>query len=171
MNEMKRFRLFAYMAYFVFGSFMVGFSAAMPSIRVELGLGYEMTGLIFSMGSWGFIAGAAAMSLLIDFFGVFWPLVLGLAILSSGAIALTFAVSAITVAISHLIMMLGASMLEAGIPIMAGEYQRRAEAVRVSETKHKNPVGIGQLLNLIHSFFALGAIIGPLVIAAFLGTL
>lgn len=153
MTEFNKFRLFSYAAYFIFGAFMVGFSAAMPSIRTELSLSYEVTGFIFSLGSWGFLVGAGMMGLLVDLFGVFRPLVAGLVIMSVGAITLTAAANAWAVGVAHFVMMVGASMLEAGIPIMAGKFQR----------------GLGKLLNLIHSFFALGAIVGPLVIAGFLG--
>jgi fucose permease len=129
------------------GAIATYISAVMPMIKEALSLSYSQVGTIFAAKSTGFLLGALLIGTLIDHVGTKKPLFFSFLTLPLGIIIFAFSKSSVGLIIGNFLIGIGASVIEVAIPPISVAFKGKS----------------GKLLNLVHAFFALGAMISPLI--------
>ena len=153
MNEIRRYKLLGYNSYLIMGMLLTAVSSAMPAIRAEYGFSYESAGLIFSLGALGFFIGSVFGGFFIELLGTKKTNFIGLLIIPVGIFLFIFSKMDLSMAFSNMIIGIGTGTLESGIPPVCSKFKGNT----------------GKILNLMHAFFALGAVVSPLIISFFIG--
>jgi len=122
-------------------------SAVMPLIRESLSLTYAQVGMIFAAKSIGYLTGALLIGILIDFIGTKKPLLFSYISIPSGILIFSLSNSAVGLIIGHLLIGLGSAVIEIAVPPLSSAFEGKS----------------GKLLNLVHSFYALGAMLSPFI--------
>ena len=146
-EQLARYKYLGFNAFLIMGAISTYISAVMPVIRERLALNYEQVGLIFASNSVGFFIGALLIGVVIDYMGTKKPLYLGCFALPVGIVIFALAPSAALLSLGNMIIGFGVSTLEVAIPPISGKFKGKS----------------GEVLNLIHAFFALGSMISPLI--------
>jgi|GEM_PF-315416 len=147
MTNLKLYKGLGYHSFLILGAVTTYISAVMPLIRETLAISYTQVGLIFAAKSTGFLIGALLIGTLIDRMGTKKPLILSFMVLPTGILVFAFSGSAIGLITGNFLIGIGASIIEVAIPPISAAFKGKS----------------GKLLNLIHAFFALGAMISPLI--------
>ncbi|HPE68091.1 MAG TPA: MFS transporter [Thermotogota bacterium] len=149
MREITRYKWLGFFAYYLLGSTMTGIAAAMPVIRETLSLTYEGSGAIFAVGSIGFLLGSLLGGTLLEWIGLKKTLLVGILLFPVGLVLFGLGRSMLLLSIGNVFVGLGTGLLEVGLPPLASQLS-------------KTP---GGLINQLHSYFALGALISPVLVA------
>jgi fucose permease len=147
MRDTKKFMTFGFFSYLLLGLFSTGLSAAIPIIRTEFGLNYEAIGIILTMNSIGFFAGSLCGGVSIEKLSLKATNILGILISPVGLALLVLSNTVLWFGIGNFLVGFGCSFLETGIPPLATYFTNKTAKV----------------LNILHSFFSLGALISPIV--------
>ena len=125
-----------------------------PNLMETFGVGESLAGLLLGMGSVGFIIGPVFAGAIYDRVNVRAAMLVGLGIelvvLAFFGVAPVF----VAAAVANLLLHLGGSFVETGANIMP-----------TLVTSRRSPHG---LMNLVHTFFSVGAFLGPLLIGLYL---
>jgi fucose permease len=124
-------------------------AAVMPLIREALSLTYAQVGMIFAGKSIGYLIGALLVGILIDFIGTKKPLLFSYITIPLGILIFIFSKSTIGLFIGHFLIGLGSAVIEVAVPPLSSIFKGKS----------------GKLLNLVHSFYALGAMLSPFIAA------
>jgi fucose permease len=151
MKNLTCYKGVGYNSFLTMGAATTYISAVMPLIRESLSLTYAQVGMIFAAKSIGYLTGALLIGILIDFIGTKKPLMFSYIFIPSGILIFTLSRSAVGLIIGHLLIGLGSAVIEIAIPPLSSAFEGKS----------------GKLLNLVHSFYALGAMLSP-IIASFM---
>src|SRR6056297_3368275 len=136
-----------YNSFLTMGAAATYISAVMPLIRESLSLTYAQVGMIFAAKSIGYLTGALLIGILIDFIGTKKPLFLSYISIPSGILIFSLSQSAVGLIIGNFLVGLGSAVIEIAVPPLSSSFEGKS----------------GKLLNLVHSFYALGAMLSPFV--------
>lgn len=153
MNIKKQFSYLASGAFFAFGFTAMIMGSALPAIEASLGINHYLAGILLSVPSLGFAIGAFLVAFISPIIGPFKALFGGIVMLVVSLAGIVLSRSFVPLLISSICMSFSTGMLETSI------------GVAVSSMRYKKP---GKTLNLMHSLFALGAIISPFIVSFFL---
>ena len=141
-----------YMIYFIQGTMLTSLAVIMPLLREKLGLTYESTGMVFSMGMLGYLIGSAITGIMLEKSGSKLPSFIGYILIPLGMVGIILSGNSAFLAVSNFICSFGTSMLQIALPSMAKRYTDKT----------------GKMLNLFHSLCALGAVSSPLILGVFI---
>ncbi len=125
-----------------------------PNIMATFGVGESLAGLLLAMGSLGFVSGPLFAGAIIDRVGVRAALAIGfgieLVILGIYGLSPLFAIAVA----AHFVLLFGSSFIETSANVMPtlAALRRPAHAV----------------MSLVHTFFSVGAFVGPFLIGLYL---
>src|SRR6056297_481167 len=136
-----------YNSFLTMGAAATYISAVMPLIRESLSLTYAQVGMIFAAKSIGYLTGALLIGILIDFIGTKKPLFLSYISIPSGILIFSLSQSAVGLIIGNFLVGLGSAVIEIAVPPLSSSFEGKS----------------GKLLNLVHSFYALGAMLSPFI--------
>ncbi len=151
MKDLKCYKGLGYHSFLILGAIATYISAVMPLIREALSLSYADVGMIFAAKSIGFFVGAILIGTLVDHIGTKKPLVFAFIAFPAGVLIFALSKSALGLIAGNFLIGIGASVMEVAIPPISAAFKGKS----------------GKLLNLIHAFFALGAMLSP-IIASFM---
>ncbi|HOP37695.1 MFS transporter [Mesotoga prima] len=153
MDTKKAFSLISSYGFFLFGFTSIILGSALPAIEKSFGLDHQMAGVLLSLPTLAFMASAIVVSSLSNRFGPFKLLAAGIVCIAAGLTVLSVGRSFWLLLVGSMTVSFGTGSMETSI------------GIAVSGLNYKKP---GGALNLMHSFFAIGSIISPLIVAAFL---
>ncbi|HOZ12519.1 MAG TPA: MFS transporter [Thermotogota bacterium] len=139
--------LHGFFSYLLLGLFSTGFSVAIPIIRAEFQLNYEAIGIVLTMNSIGFLLGSLCGGISVEKLSLRITNALGLILAPVGLLLLIASPTVILLGFGNFLVGFGCSFLETGIPPLATFFSKKTARV----------------LNLLHSFFSLGALVSPVV--------
>lgn len=151
-------RLFAagVLGFFVLGALQALYGPAFPSLVRRYAIGLDAAGWTVSAHFAGSFVTIALAGPLLARAGYRWPLTAGAATVAAGALSVALAPSWTWVLIGASLAGLGFGLVDVGLNLLvARSFPGRAAPV----------------LNLLHAFFGLGAVAGPLAVAAAAGSL
>lgn len=125
-----------------------------PNIMASFGIGESLAGLLLAMGSLGFVSGPLIAGAIIDRVGVRAALAVGfgveIVILGVYGLSPLFAIAVA----AHFVLLFGSSFIETSANVMPtlAALRRPAHAV----------------MSLVHTFFSIGAFVGPFLIGLYL---
>src|SRR6056297_2127648 len=151
MKNLTCYKGVGYNSFLTMGAAATYISAVMPLIRESLSLSYAQVGMIFAAKSIGYLTGALLIGILIDFIGTKKPLLFSYISIPSGILIFSLSRSATGLFIGHVLIGLGSAVIEIAVPPLSSAFEGKS----------------GKLLNLVHSFYALGAMLSPFI-ASFL---
>lgn len=142
------------LAFFGFG--LVGINGGangvlLPSLSSYYHVNDAVLGLLFLVSSIGYFLSALGSGLLTEKLGIRWFLILGTVILIIGQLGFGFKLPFILLLFSRLLAGLGVGILETGFNVFVTALPRHTT-----------------LLNYLHAFYGVGALLGPLLASAIL---
>jgi fucose permease len=148
--------LYSPLSFAFFGFGLIGMSGGangvlLPSLSAFYHVGDAVIGLLFLVSSLGYFLSALSSGLLTERLGLRWMLVLGAAALLLGLLSYGLQPPFILLMPARLIAGFGVGMLETGLNIYVTALPRHTA-----------------LLNYLHAFYGVGALVGPLVASAIL---
>ncbi|OAA31746.1 hypothetical protein AT15_02665 [Kosmotoga arenicorallina S304] len=153
-KKMRKTFLFTTMGgFFNFGFSAIAFGSALPAIEKSLNIDHEKAGLILATSSLGFFSAAFFTMIFGKKLGAFKSLTLSMLINTVALFLITGARAFLWLFASYLLLNFGNGLLEidSGVGASIIEKERR-----------------GSILNLMHSLYALGAILSPVLVSLFL---
>ncbi len=147
MKNITCYKGLGYHSFLTLGAITTYISAVMPLIKQALSLSYSQVGIIFAAKSTGFLIGALLSGVLVDRIGTKKPLLLSFIALPTGILLFSLSKGVFGLIAGNFLIGIGASFIEVAIPPISTALEGKS----------------GKLLNLIHAFFALGAMISPLI--------
>ncbi|NCU32640.1 MAG: MFS transporter, partial [Candidatus Moranbacteria bacterium] len=144
----KGYRFMGYLIYFIQGTMLTSLAVIMPILKQQLGLTYESTGMIFSMGMFGYFLGSMLTGIMLEKSGSKLPSFIGFILIPLGMTGIILSGNSISLALSNFVSNLGTAALQIALPSIAKNYTNRT----------------GKMLNLFHSLCALGAVSSPLIL-------
>ena len=147
MSNTRKLMLHGFLSYLILGLFSTGFSVAIPIIRAEFQLNYEAIGIVLTMNSIGFLLGSLCGGISVEKLSLKITNTLGLVLAPVGLFLLITAKTLPVFGFGNFLVGFGCSFLETGIPPLASFFSKKT----------------ARLLNLLHSFFSLGALASPVV--------
>lgn len=138
----------AFYGLFVLGSADNLKGPTLPEIQVELGLSYSIAATILMMARVGFVMASLGMGLLVDRAGARLVILLAGIFMFSGALGYSTFQSIAALAVSMLTLGLGHGSVEVGASALVVQVHARDR---------------GRYLNLMATFFGLGAMLAPLL--------
>ena len=147
MSNARRFMLHGFFSYLLLGLFSTGFSVAIPIIRAEFHLNYEAIGIVLTMNAIGFLLGSLCGGISVERLSLRITNVLGLILSPIGLVLLISSPTIALLGFGNFLVGFGCSFLETGIPPLATFFSKKT----------------ARLLNLLHSFFSLGALVSPAI--------
>ncbi len=155
MDKRLKFGFVASSSFLVFGFSMVITGSALPAIVSVFSMTYSQAGLLLSLPTFGFIAGAFLCILLVSRTGPFRLLSVALLLVALSLAWISASRFFWMLVLASVAMSIGAGLIETTV------------GVGVSSVKYKRT---GGALNFIHSAYAVGAIVSPFVVALLLTT-
>ena len=149
----KELKMYSYFSFFAFGFYVVILSSALPKVLNDLSIDYLQGGYLFLIGTLGYIAGSIFCTFLAHKTGLKMIAQLGALLLTLGAIGYVFSNDFFKLAIAGFVANAGTGLTEIGVGSLVGTVEKDRAA---------------NLLNYVNSFFALGALLGPFVVALFI---
>lgn len=141
----------AFYAFIVIGANDGGLGILLPSIRAHYGISAGTAGLLFPAGTIGYLSAALGSGLLLERLGRRAFFLLGAAVFSAGAL-LAFTILPFPLLLLALLCIgFGVAILDAGLNAYIAGLPRSTG-----------------LLNYLHAFYGIGALLGPLVASAVL---
>ncbi len=153
MDTKKAFSLISSCGFFLFGFTSIILGSALPAIEKSFGIDHQIAGVLLSLPTLAFMLSAVFVSALSNKFGPFKLLAGGIVIITGGLTVLSIGRSFWLLLLESMALSFGTGTMETSI------------GIGVSGMNYRKP---GGALNLMHSLFALGSIISPLIVAAFL---
>jgi len=147
MNNLSCYKGVGYHSFLTMGAAATYISAVMPLIRESLSLSYAQVGMIFGAKSVGYLTGALLIGILIDFIGTKKPLLFSYLSIPAGILIFALSKTAMGLIIGHFLIGLGSAVIEIAVPPLSASFKGKS----------------GKLLNLVHSFYALGAMTSPFI--------
>jgi len=148
MTGLKSYSFIGYLTYLIQGTRVTSLAVIMPILKEQLGLTYESTGMVFSMGMLGYFAGSVITGLTLEKSGCKIPSIIGYIFISLGMIGIILSGNSLFLSLSNFICSLGTALLQISLPSIAKKYTSKT----------------GKILNLFYSLFALGAMLTPLIL-------
>ncbi|MBN2253112.1 MAG: MFS transporter [Kosmotogaceae bacterium] len=153
METKKAFSLISSYGFFLFGFTSIILGSALPAIERSFGIDHQIAGVLLSLPTLAFMASAFVVSALTNRLGPFKLLALGILSITGGLTVLSIGRSFGLLLIGSMAVSFGTGAMETSI------------GIGVSGMNYRKP---GGALNLMHSLFAVGSIIAPFLVAAFL---
>ena len=153
MDTKRVFSTISSYAFFLFGFTSIILGSALPAIEKSFGIDHQIAGILLSLPTISFMLSAVVVSSLSNRVGPFKLLAMGTFFITSGLIVLALSRSFWLLLLGSLTLSFGTGTTETSI------------GIGVSGLKYRKPA---RALNLMHSLFALGCIISPFIVAAFL---
>ncbi|WP_456399171.1 MFS transporter [Mesoaciditoga sp.] len=149
----KELKMYSYFAFFAFGFYVVILSSALPKVLNDLSIDYLQGGYLFLFGTFGYIAGSIFCTFLAHKMGLKVIAQLGALLLTLGALGYILSNDFFKLALAGFVANAGTGLTEIGVGSLVGTVEKDRAA---------------NLLNYVNSFFALGALLGPFVVALFI---
>ncbi|EKF49117.1 transporter major facilitator family protein [Thermosipho africanus H17ap60334] len=144
----KLINLYGFLNFFTFGFVLVLIGPLIPVIEKSFSINHSLIGLSLSLGSVSFLIGSLVFGFLLEKFNTF-NVVLTAGVIFSFGVFILFIMNSFTLFVfGNFMMNFGGAALEVSIPFLIG----------VSGTGKK-----AKKLNFLHSAFAIGAVISPIV--------
>ncbi len=140
-------------AFFLFGFTSIILGSALPAIEKSFGIDHQIAGILLSLPTIAFMFSAILVSTLSNRVGPFKLLTMGISFIAGSLVLLSIGRSFWLLLIGSMALSFGTGATETSI------------GIGVSGLKYRKP---GSALNLMHSLFAVGSIISPFIVAAFL---
>lgn len=153
MDTKKAFSLISSYGFFLFGFTSIILGSALPAIEKSFGIDHQVAGVLLSLPTLAFMFSAIVVSSLSNRFGPFKLLAAGILSIAAGLTVLSVGRSFWLLLVGSMAVSFGTGSMETSI------------GIAVSGLNYRRP---GGALNLMHSFFAVGSIISPFIVAAFL---
>jgi FHS family glucose/mannose:H+ symporter-like MFS transporter len=147
-------KLYSYFAFFSFGFFVMILPSALPVAMNEFKMDYFQSGYLMIMGTAGYIAGSLICALFAHIMGLKRIAIIGAFLSSIGLIYFAISRSYIDINIANFSTNIGMGFIEIGIGSLIGA------------SSQENMSGT---LNRVNALFALGSVVSPFVISAFIG--
>lgn len=142
---------FAFFGFVLVGTSGGAYGVLLPSMSAFYHVGDAVIGVLFLVSSIGYFLSALNSALLMDRLGLRWLLVLGTAALLVGSLAFGLELPFVLLLPARLLSGFGFGVIETGLNVYVTTLPRRTA-----------------LLNYLHAFYGVGALIGPLVASAIL---
>ncbi len=149
----KDLKLYSYFAFFAFGFFVMILSSAFPKVLTDLSIDYLHGGYLLIIGTAGYVVGSLLCAIFAHVTGLKRIAMAGAFFMIIGAIMFVFSNNFSEIAIADMIANTGAGFIEVGV----GSLVSAAAKEKASS-----------LLNRVNSLFALGALISPFFVSAFI---
>ncbi len=149
----KNLRMYSYFAFFAFGFYVVILSSAFPRVLSDLSINYLYGGYLFMLGTLGYVAGSALCAFFAHKVGLRFIARSGALLLAVGAFGYVVSDDFWKLVISGFVANFGTGLIEIGVGSLVGTFDAERSA---------------SMLNHVNSLFALGALIGPFVVSAFI---
>ncbi len=149
----KELKMYSYFAFFAFGFYVVILSSALPKVLNDLSIDYLQGGYLFLFGTFGYIAGSIFCTFLAHKMGLKVIAQLGALLLTLGALGYILSNDFFKLALAGFVANAGTGLTEIGVGSLVGTVEKDRAT---------------NLLNYVNSFFALGALLGPFVVALFI---
>lgn len=153
METKKAFSIISSYGFFLFGFTSIILGSALPAIERSFGIDHQIAGVLLSLPTLAFMSSALVVSALTNRLGPFKLLALGIFSFTGGLTVLSIGRSFALLLIGSMAVSFGTGAMETSI------------GIGVSGMNYRKP---GGALNLMHSLFAVGCIIAPFLVAAFL---
>jgi len=152
-NKRKVFLFTSMGGFFNFGFSAIAFGSALPAIERSLNIDHEKAGLILATSSLGFFSAAFFTMVFGKKIGAFKSLALSMLINTVALFLITGARAFLWLFVSYLLLNFGNGLLEIDSGVGASIIEKKKR---------------GSILNLMHSLYALGAILSPVIVSLFL---
>ncbi len=149
----KNLKMYSYFAFFAFGFYVVILSSALPRVLSDLSIDYLYGGYLFMLGTFGYVAGSALCALFAHKIGLKFIAQTGALLLAVGALGYVISDSFWKLVVAGFVANFGTGLIEIGVGSLVGTFDTERSA---------------SMLNHVNSFFALGALIGPFFVSAFI---
>ncbi len=149
----KDLKLYSYFAFFAFGFFVMILSSAFPKVLTDLSIDYLHGGYLLIIGTAGYVVGSLLCAIFAHITGLKRIAMAGAFFMIIGAIMFAFSDNFFEIAMADMLANVGAGFIEVGVGSLVG-----------SEAKEM----ASNLLNRVNSLFALGALISPFLVSAFM---
>ena len=149
----KDLKLYSYFAFFAFGFFVMILSSAFPKVLTDLSIDYLHGGYLLIIGTAGYVVGSLLCAIFAHITGLKRIAMAGAFFMIIGAIMFAFSDNFFEIAMADMLANVGAGFIEVGVGSLVG-----AEAKEMASN----------LLNRVNSLFALGALISPFLVSAFM---
>ncbi|HDP78230.1 MAG TPA: MFS transporter [Mesotoga infera] len=153
METKKAFSIISSYGFFLFGFTSIILGSALPAIERSFGIDHQIAGILLSLPTLAFMSSALVVSALTNRLGPFKLLAVGIFSFTGGLTVLSIGRSFGLLLIGSMAVSFGTGAMETSI------------GIGVSGMNYRKP---GGALNLMHSLFAVGSIIAPFLVAAFL---
>ena len=143
-------------AFAFFGFIVIGINGGangiiLPSLSAFYHVGDATIGLLFLVSSMGYFLSALSSGLLVERLGLRWMLLIGTAVYILGASGFGLELPFVALMFSRLLLGLGIGLMETGLNIYITALPRSTA-----------------LLNYLHAYYGVGALLGPIVASAIL---
>ncbi len=149
----KILKLYSYFAFFAFGFFVMILSSAFPRVLTDLSIDYLYGGYLLIIGTAGYVVGSLLCAIFAHITGLKRIAVGGAFFMMLGAFMFALSKNFFEIAAADMIANIGAGFIEVAVGSLVGAFAEQKAS---------------SLLNRVNSLFALGALISPFFVSAFI---
>ena len=153
MENKKKYALIYSYGFFIFGFNALILGSVLPAIEIAFDINHSQAGILLTANPIGFMIGTIVCAIIASVKGPFKITTIAMGISAAGILGIIISRDIYLLYIAFAVMGFGLALFET------------ATGISISYINYKNT---GTVLNLMHSLYALGAIISPFIISIFI---